>query len=75
MVDPEKPLFEPDPYGIRAGDFVHVVTTAGSKYKSSEVLSVSNGLTLRTSLLGPTQAEVTFIPWSAIDGVGLIGKR
>lgn len=76
MVDPEKPLLDPDPYLIRPGDFVHVVTKGGSKYKSSEVLaSYGEGLTLRTSLLGPTQSEVSFIPWTAIDGVGLIGKR
>lgn len=75
MVDPEKPLLDPDPFAIRPGDFVHVITSGGSKYKQAEVLSVGNGLTLRTSLLGPTQAEVSFIPWTAIDGVGLCGKR
>lgn len=76
MVDPSKPLLDPDPYLIRPGDFVHVLTRGGSKYKSSEVLSVyGDGLTLRTDIYGPTQSEVSFIPWSAIDGVGLIGKR
>jgi hypothetical protein len=65
-----------DPYGIAEGDFVHVITLSGAKHKSSEVLRISsNGITIRTSILGPTQSEVSFIPWSAIDGVGLIGKR
>lgn len=81
MVDDSKPLLNPEPspadlYLIRSGDFVHVITRGGSKYKSSEVLSVyGDGLTLRTDIYGPTQSEVSFIPWSAIDGVGLIGKR
>jgi len=75
MVDPEKPMLDPNPYRILPGAFVHVVTRGGAKYKSAEVLSTADGLTLRTSLLGPTQAEVTFVPWSAIDGVGLIGSR
>lgn len=65
-----------DPYGIQEGDFVHVVTISGAKHKSSELLRISqNGITIRTSLLGPTQSEVSFIPWTSIDGVGLIGKR
>lgn len=75
FVDESQPLLD-NPYDIAPGKLVHVITVGGSKYKSAEVLSVgSNGLTLRTSLLGPTQAEVSLIPWSAIDGVGLIGTR
>lgn len=76
MVEPESSILDPDPYRILPGNFVHVVTSSGAKYKSAEVLSTfGHGLTLRTSLLGPTQSEVTFVPWSAIDGVGLIGAR
>lgn len=75
FVDESKPLLD-NPYDIAPGKFVHVSTVGGSKYKSSEVLLVgARGLTLRTSILGPTQAEVSLIPWSAIDGVGLIGAR
>lgn len=75
FVDESKPLLD-NPYDIAPGKFVHVSTVGGSKYKSSEVLLVdARGLTLRTSVLGPTQAEVSLIPWSAIDGVGLIGAR
>lgn len=66
-----KSAYEPE-----VGDFVHVVTRSGAKYKSAEILYVgSNGITIRTDLNGPTLAEVSFIPIGAIDGVGLIGKR
>lgn len=67
---------EKDPYGIYLGDFVHVNTVGGAKHKSAEVLSFNvTGMTIRTNANGPTMAEVSFIPWSAIDGVGIIGKR
>lgn len=63
-------------YEMKKGDFVHLVTIGGAKYKSSEVLGIgSSGITIRSSLLGPTQSEVTFVPWTSIDGIGLIGKR
>ncbi len=78
-VKPEPAATEPtekDPFGIYLGDFVHVNTVGGAKHKSAEVLSFNvTGMTIRTNSNGPTMAEVSFIPWSAIDGVGLIGKR
>lgn len=59
-----------------AKDFVHVITRSGAKYKSAEILETHpTGLVIRTDPNGPTLAEISFIPWSAIDGVGLIGKR
>lgn len=58
------------------GSFVHVLTSSGSKFKSSEILEThETGIVIRTDLNGPTSAEISFIPWSAIVGVGLIGKR
>lgn len=58
------------------GSFVHVLTSSGSKFKSAEILEThETGLVLRTDPNGPTQSEVSFIPWAAIVGVGLIGKR
>lgn len=63
-------------YEPAVGDFVHVLTRGGAKFKSSELLYIgSRGITVRTDIYGPTQAEVSFIPWTAIDGVGLCGKR
>lgn len=77
MAAPKKESVQAEPdYDMKKGDFVHLVTIGGAKYKAAEILAVgSSGLTIRSSLLGPTQSEVTFVPWTSIDGVGLIGKR
>lgn len=65
-----------NPYGIVPGVFVHVLTLTGAKFKAAEVLfSDGRGLTIRTDPNGPTSAEISLIPWNAIAGVGLIGKR
>lgn len=66
----------PDPYDIHEGSFVHVVTAGGAKYSSAEVLRISSrGLSIRTHPLGPTKSEVTIVPWTSIDGVGIVGAR
>ena len=70
------PVKDIDPYGIEKGKFVHIVIAGQARHKSAEVLRVNpDGLTLRTHPHGLSQAEVTFVPWVAIEGVGIIGAR
>lgn len=72
VVNPDKP----ETLLPQVGSFVHVVTLSGATFKSSEILETyGSGIVIRTDLNGPTRAEVSFIPWTSIVGVGLIGKR
>lgn len=81
MVDPEQPLLNPEtnsppPYLVTPGKFVHVVINGQTRHKGAEVLDRDGmGLTLRTDENGLTRSEISFIPWSAIEGVGIVGAR
>lgn len=68
--------YVPDPYGLESGMFVNVVVNGQARHKNAEVLRLDvSGLTIRTNPNGLSLAEVTLVPWSAIEGIGLIGKR
>lgn len=81
FVDESKPMLSPDPNPLpphlaAPGKFVNIVVNGQTRYKNSEVIDRSNeGLTLRTDLRSISLAEVTFVPWSAIEGVGIVGAR
>lgn len=58
------------------GDFVHVVINGQTRHKGAELLHMDqDGIVVRTDLMGLTKAEISYVPWSAIEGLGLIGKR
>lgn len=58
------------------GDFVHVVISGQTRHKGAELLHIDqDGIVVRTDLMGLTKAEISYVPWSAIEGLGLIGKR
>jgi len=64
------------PYLAHVGDFVHVVINGQTRHKGAEILFIDeHGISIRTDMLSLTKAEVSFIPWTAIEGLGLIGKR
>lgn len=58
------------------GKFVNIVISGQCRYKNSEVLEHwGDYLKIRTDLRSTSLAEVTLIPWSAIEGVGIVGAR
>lgn len=66
----------PHPFLPVVGDFVHVVINGQTRHKGAELLHMDeNGIAVRTDVLSLTKAEISYIPWSAIEGLGLIGKR
>jgi len=80
MVDPEQPILAPrkeDPvHQVAVGKFVHVVINGQTRHKGAEVLQIDGmGLTLRTDENGLSRSEITLVPWSAIEGVGIVGAR
>lgn len=76
MVDPELPVLDAEPFRILPGSFVHLVINGQTRHKGAEVLSThGDGLTIRTDSNGLTRAEISFVPWSAIEGVGIVGAR
>lgn len=67
---------ESHPFLPQVGDFVHVVINGQTRHKGAEILYLGpEGISVRTDVLSLTKAEVSYIPWSAIEGLGLIGKR
>lgn len=73
---PAQKKTNPVEFGIEVGDFVNVVINGSARHKAAEVLNFSDrGLTVRSNPAGLSLAEVTFVPWGAIEGVGLVGKR
>jgi hypothetical protein len=63
-------------YNFPEGSFVNVVINGQARHKNAEVLGFREyGMFVRSNANGVSLAEVTFVPWSAIEGVGLIGQR
>jgi hypothetical protein len=61
---------------LEPGDVVNVVIAGSTRHKMAEVLGSSDKvLKIRTNAASLTQAEISLIPWSAIEGIGLIGQR
>lgn len=80
MVDPDQPMlspdWKPDPYVIVPSMIVNIVINGQTRHKGAEVLAVyPTGLTVRTDANSLTKAEISFIPLSAIEGVGIVGAR
>jgi len=80
MVDPEKPMLAPENeapvHEIVKGRFVHIVINGQTRHKGAEVIQRDGmGLTIRTDSNGLTRAEISFVPWSAIEGIGIVGAR
>jgi hypothetical protein len=67
---------KPDPYELSVGKVVNISISGKTVHRSAEILTVSgSGLTVRTNSAVPPGAEITFVPWSAIEGVGICGAR
>lgn len=71
LVTRESPQHE-----LSVGKFVNIVINGQTRHKGAEILTFSgNGLTIRTDENGLTRAEISLIPWTAIEGIGIIGSR
>ena len=70
------PLKEEPQHELSVGKFVNIVINGQTRHRGAEILAFSgSGVTIRTDVNGLTRAEVSLIPWTAIEGIGIIGSR
>jgi hypothetical protein len=67
---------KPDPYELSVGKVVNISISGKTLHRSAEILATSgSGLIIRTNPAVPPGTEITFVPWTAIEGVGICGAR
>jgi hypothetical protein len=65
-----------DPYALSVGKVVNISISGKTLHRSAEILAVSgSGLIIRSNPSVPPGTEITFVPWTAIEGVGFCGAR
>lgn len=70
------PPKEAPSHELSVGKFVNIVINGQTRHRGAEILTFSgNGLTIRTDVNGLTRSEISLIPWTAIEGIGIIGAR